>query len=266
MRPTRAVLTLLAAASALLNAACVTTEPPRTATGPVRAPDSPPADQRAGTSIPARGKFILVNIPAFELIAFQDGAPVLRSRVVVGRPATPTPELLSSMFAVKFNPSWTPTPAMIRYEGLRYVPPGPNNPLGRIMFELDNDQLVYLHDTNDKALFNRAERALSHGCVRVEQARPLAAWALGVTPEEIDRMIGQGTTYSVPLAEAIPVSLVYDTRFADAHGQVVVHPDIYASRNGAARTDLAQGAPPPPREQAGHAAGPARERGTCPGA
>lgn len=184
--------------------------------------------QGIGVAIPLRGKFVLINIPSFELVAMQDGAPVLRSRVVVGRPATPTPVLQSSMFAVKFNPSWMPTPAMMRYEGARYAPPGPRNPLGAILFELDNDQLIFLHDTNDRSLFNRAERAFSHGCIRVEQARPLAAWALGVSEGEIEAMIARGTTYSVPLAEPIPTALVYHTRFPDQDGQVMTHPDIYS--------------------------------------
>jgi hypothetical protein len=270
-RPLRASLTLLAVASALASAACVTTEPaPRTAAGPAVASESPPSavpgGLAGGTAIPSRGKFVLVNIPSFELIAFQDGAPVLRSRVIVGRPQTPTPELLTSMYAVKFNPSWTPTPAMIRYEGLRYMPPGPNNPLGRIMFELDNDELVFLHDTNDKALFNHPQRAFSHGCVRVEQARPLAAWALGVSESEIDAMVARGTTYSVPLPENIPVALVYQTRFSDQHGQVVLHPDIYANRQVAERANLKRGLAPSPRDQAGRPTSPARELGNCAGA
>ena len=63
---------------------------------------------------------------------------------------------------------------MIRNEGLHYMPPGPQNPLGRMMFDLDNDEFIYLHDTNEKTLFKREQRALSHGCVRVEQARALA--------------------------------------------------------------------------------------------
>ena len=138
--------------------------------------------------------------------------------------------MLSSMFAVQFNPSWTPTPSMIRNEGLRYMPPGPQNPLGRVMFDLDNEEFIYLHDTNERALFSRAQRALSHGCIRVEQARALAAWALGVSEQEIDAMISQGTTYSVPLPEVIPVSLAYYTRFPDETGQIVAYPDIYASR------------------------------------
>ena len=210
---------------------------PPAAAGPATAPEPAPSayvsmllSQGVETAIPSRGKFILVNIPSFELIALQDGVPVLRSRVVVGRPAAPTPELLSSMFAIQFNPAWTPTPLMIRNEGLHYMPPGPQNPLGRMMFDLDNDEFIYLHDTNEKGLFNRAQRALSHGCVRVEQARALAAWSLGVSEEEIDAMISRGTTYSVPLPEIIPVSLVYYTRFADEHGQVASHPNIYADR------------------------------------
>jgi murein L,D-transpeptidase YcbB/YkuD len=237
-RPIRAILTLAALAATLANAACVTAEPsPPAAAGP--APPAEPApsayvsmlrSQGVETAIPSRGKFILVNIPSFELIALQDGAPVLRSRVVVGKPAASTPELLSSMFAVQFNPAWTPTPLMIRNEGLHYMPPGPQNPLGRMMFDLDNDEFIYLHDTNEKGLFKREQRALSHGCVRVEQARALAAWSLGVSEQEIDAMVSRGTTYSVPLPENIPVALVYYTRFPDEGGQVASHPDIYADR------------------------------------
>lgn len=134
---------------------------------------------------------------------------MLRSRVIVGRPATPTPELLSSMLSVRFNPAWTPTPQMMRDEGARYAPPGPNNPLGQILFELDNDLLIFLHDTNDKALFNRAQRALSHGCIRVEQARPLAAWVLGLSPADIEGRIARKNTYSVLLPTPIPVYLTH---------------------------------------------------------
>lgn len=183
---------------------------------------------RNGIAVPARGKFILVNIPAFELVALEDGATVLWSRIVVGRPATPTPELLSSLYAVKFNPSWTPTPAMVRLEGARRAAPGPHNPLGQILFELDNDELIFLHDTNDRSFFDRPQRALSHGCVRVQQARALAAWALGVPEREVAMMAASGITRTVPLPAPIPVSLAYHTRFPDEHGAVRTYPDIYA--------------------------------------
>jgi len=203
-------------------------------------------------AIPSRGKFILVNIPSYELIALQDGAPVLRSRVIVGQPATRTPELLSSMSAVRFNPAWTPTPSMIRNEAAHYIPPGPFNPLGRLMFELDNDQFIFLHDTNQRGLFKQTRRAFSHGCIRVEQARPLAAWALGVTEDEVGKMIGRGATYSVPLPEEIAVFLVYYTQFPDEADQLASHPDIYANWEAEERAYLARAAarryyvPPPP--------------------
>ena len=190
--------------------------------------------QGIGIDVPRRGKLVVVNIPSFELVALQDGRPTLRSRVIVGRPSTPTPELATAISAVKFNPSWTPTPAMVRWEGARYVPPGPRNPLGRIFFELDNDQLIFLHDTNDRKYFDRPIRTFSHGCVRVEQARALAAWALDVTEAEIDRLIARSGTHRELLTASIPVALVYRTRFPDDDGRLVDHPDIYRLHSAAA--------------------------------
>ena len=238
---------LLVAATVLVSA-CATTEGTPKSPGGLAPPSQAAPETYAGMlarhgvglSIPQKGKSIVVNIPSFELIAFQDGAPVLRSRVVVGRPATPTPELTSSIYAVRFNPSWMPTPYMMRYEGARFAPPGPHNPLGLILFQLDNAQLIFLHDTNDRSLFNLPERALSHGCIRVEQARAMAAWALGVSEGEIEAMIARGATYSVPLPEQIPTMLVYHTRFPDEGGQLVTHPDIY----GRDRAGVAAGEEP----------------------
>ncbi len=243
VRAGRASIALLAVCGALAGAGCVSTDQPqpRAVASETKAEAPPSAyvsmlrSQGTDASIPAQGKFVLVNIPSFELVALQDGVPVLRSRVVVGRPASTTPELQSSMLAIQLNPSRTPTPSMIRNEGLRCMPPGPQNPLGRILFDLDNDEFIYLHDTNEPGLFNRTQRALSHGCIRVEQVRALAAWALGVSEKEIDAMISAGKNYSVPLPEVIPVSLAYHTRFPGEDGQIVSHPDIYASRQTAER-------------------------------
>ena len=63
----------------------------------------------------------------------------------------------------------------------------------------------------------------------MEQARALAAWALDVSPEEIDKMVAKGT-YSVPLPENIPVSLAYYIRFPDERDAMVDYPDLYGSR------------------------------------
>jgi murein L,D-transpeptidase YcbB/YkuD len=229
VRVATAIVSLLLAALAV--AAC--SQPgdvPRGATDvAVMAPDAGRGGipGRGTIAVPRRGRFILVNIPAFELLALEDGSPVLRSRIIVGRPAWPTPELLSSMYAVTFNPSWTPTPAMVRREGARPIAPGPHNPLGQLLFELDNDELIYLHDTNDRSLFGRPQRALSHGCIRVEQARALAAWALSVSEAEVAATIAKGATRSLPLAAPIPVLLAYHTTFPDENGRLRIFPDIY---------------------------------------
>lgn len=230
---------LLGLAVVMASAACVPTQPPAVVASQaaVSANASPPLAspyvsllRRSGIelAIPSTGKFILVNIPSYELVALQDGEPVLRSRVIVGKPATPTPELNASMVAIRFNPDWTPTPSMVSNEGLRYMPAGPQNPLGRIMFDLDDDELIYLHDTNEKQLFNRGQRALSHGCIRVQQARALAAWALGVPENAIDSLVARGSTYAVPMSEDIQVALVYSMRFPDEHGEITSYADVYS--------------------------------------
>src|SRR5215475_14530964 len=162
-------LRVLGIAAVMASAACAPTEPPAVGAPQAAAladasPSAPRSSAYVGLlrrsgiemAIPSTGKFIVVNIPSYELVALQDGEPVLRSRVVVGKPATPTPELTASMAAIRFNPDWTPTPSMVRNEGLQYMPPGPQNPLGRMMFGLDNDDLIYLHDTNEKQLSRRS--------------------------------------------------------------------------------------------------------------
>ena len=164
----------------------------------------------------------------------QDGEPVLRSCVVLGKPATPTPEMTASMVAIRFNPDWTPTLSMVRNEGLHYEPPGPQNPLGRMMFDLDDDELIFLHDTNEKQLFNRGRRALSHGCICVQQTRALAAWSLGVSEKDVDAMVARGYTYAVPVPENIRVALVYSLRLPDEHGEIISYPDVYSHQTARA--------------------------------
>lgn len=51
---------------------------------------------------------------------------------------------------------------------------GRYNALGQIKFDFPNPESVYLHDTNNKGAFKRRVRALSHGCVRVENPFDLA--------------------------------------------------------------------------------------------
>lgn len=100
--------------------------------------------------------------------------------------------------------------------------PGPASGLGTLLFEMPNGFDVYLHDTPAKALFGRADRFLSHGCVRVKEIAALARWAaaqdLAPAPP--------GETARVALAAPLPIYLLYWTAFGDAGG-LAFRPDVY---------------------------------------
>ena len=55
---------------------------------------------------------------------------------------------------------------------------GKGNSLGRLIFRFDNNFSVYLHDTPSRDFFSRADRGVSHGCVRVEKPFELAKFIL----------------------------------------------------------------------------------------
>ena len=202
-------------------------------------------------------RFVLVNIPAFELHGFDGGRPVLRMRVVTGNATkTPTPVFGRPMTHVVFRPYWNvPTsiaedeimPAvyrdrgylrrrnmeMVRGEGglqLRQRP-GSGNALGLVKFLLPNPFGVYLHDTPEGGLFARARRDKSHGCVRVERPFDLARFALAGapawTPARIRAAMAAGGEQPVALPEPLPVFITYLTAWADAGGVTHFYPDVY---------------------------------------
>ena len=108
--------------------------------------------------------------------------------------------------------------------------PSPHNALGRIKFDLHSPYSIYLHDTPEKALFERPTRFLSHGCVRVERPRELAAYLLadqGWNEDRIDATIALETTQRVSLTSPLPVYLTYLTAFVDAQGVVQFRDDVY---------------------------------------
>jgi murein L,D-transpeptidase YcbB/YkuD len=59
-----------------------------------------------------------------------------------------------------------------------YQPPGDRNVLGQVKFLFPNKHAVYMHDTPSKHLFEKAERAYSHGCMRVRNPVRLAELVL----------------------------------------------------------------------------------------
>ncbi len=219
--------------AAMLSACAPTTGPVAEPTTHVAAaepaPPPPPMFLDAPFDrVPAQGKAIFVNIPSYELVAFQDGHEVLRSKVIVGSPKNPTPDLTAHTSVVRFRPTWKPTPDMVRNEGIspETRAPGRSNPLGLLAIRLDPGMLIYLHDTNSRKLFNRDKRALSHGCIRVQKWDEVAAFVLGVPVDEVHKYANGRRTFDMD-TEGVPVIVRYETEFPDQLGMMHEYADVY---------------------------------------
>lgn len=108
--------------------------------------------------------------------------------------------------------------------------PGPANALGRVKFMFPNEHAVYLHDTPSRALFDRAQRAFSSGCIRVEKPFELAELLLGDAgwnQKRFQEVLDSRETRTVRLTKPMPVLLLYWTAEVDPEGTVYFYEDIY---------------------------------------
>lgn len=207
------------------------------------------------------GPAIMVNIPAFQLLAFDDikqDIPTTAMRVVVGKAAkNQTPQLAADMRFVDFQPYWNvpykiakdeilpklaADPEYLARQNMEFVSgsgssalrirqrPGKGNALGKVKFIFPNASSVYLHDTPSVALFSRSRRDLSHGCVRVARPQELAEFVLkdqgGWDTDTIKKAMG-GKNRQVVLKKTIPVLFLYNTAFFDEHSNLTFYTDIY---------------------------------------
>lgn len=130
-------------------------------------------------------------------------------------------------------------PATVEFERYRgadfpYVfrqEPGPVNALGRIKLMFPNPYSVYLHDTPARTLFERDQRAFSHGCIRVQDPLRLAELVLD-DPERWSRKalaaaVATGATRTVHLEHPLPVLVLYWTAAADLDGELHFYRDVY---------------------------------------
>ena len=204
--------------------------------------------------------YVILNVPDFTLRVMQNGAPVWTTRVVTGKPGKhATPLLTETMKFITVNPTWNVPPSIIYNEylpalqqdptvlqrmGLKLErsrdgsihisqPPGEANALGRIRFNFPNKFLVYQHDTPDKYLFAKEERAFSHGCMRVQNPDQYASTLLNIvlpneryTPEKIRSMYGR-SEIDLKFPTPIPVNITYQTAFVDDGGKLQIRKDIY---------------------------------------
>lgn len=112
--------------------------------------------------------------------------------------------------------------------------PGAGNALGQIKFIFPNPHGVYLHDTPAQRAFERANRAVSHGCVRVAEPMKLADFLLpNPDLEEVEVALDEGgAPERVYLDEPMPVTLHYWTAFVDDQGTMHFRRDLYGIDEG----------------------------------
>jgi murein L,D-transpeptidase YcbB/YkuD len=113
--------------------------------------------------------------------------------------------------------------------------PGGANVMGAVKFMMPNRLDIYLHDFPDKSLFARADRRISSGCVRLEDAPRLARWLFGGAAPRPD---GPAPEQRRDLPEPVPVYILHLTAVPDA-GEVAFQPDRYG-RDVAALRALAR--------------------------
>ena len=178
-------------------------------------------------------RYVFVNVPAFQLTAYDSGEKSLEMKVIVGQEYEDkaTPVFSDSMEFVVFPPvlehhaghsgegdrsedrrriratwsarTWSTTRTAARRR-IRQRP-GPKNALGFVKFLFPNDFNIYLHDTPNHELFKKDVRAFSHGCIRVEKPAELAQWVLGWDAAKVqDAMMNGKDNITVKLPKKIP--------------------------------------------------------------
>jgi murein L,D-transpeptidase YcbB/YkuD len=220
-------------------------------------------------SLPAKGRFLLVDSGVSMLTLYQDGRVVDSMKVITGTDELPTPLIASYMYYITYNPYWHAPDHLVRKTiapnflrgGMKYLTshgynviedwsekptvidpksidwkaaaagkvhlkiqqdPGPLNSMGILKFPFPNPEDIYLHDTPDHEKFKLANRNLSNGCVRVEDAKRLGTWLLGHEP------VSPGSTPEtrVQLPRPTPIYLTYITAQV-RDGKLSYLPDIY---------------------------------------
>lgn len=218
-------------------------------------------------------KYLQVNIPSFYL-SYITRDSITSFKVVIGKPSTPTPTLLSEILYIETAPDWRiPKKIFIKEllpraeKDIAYFEnnhitiydekgnivevnkasiisikknskkfhfiqsSGCDNALGKVVFRFNNPYDIYLHDTPEQQYFTRSNRALSHGCIRVEQAENLGALLL--THDDQHRRVRQLTAamkafrkQKFSLKVPMKILITYLTATVE-DGLLTRHEDIY---------------------------------------
>ena len=248
------------------------------------------------------GKYVLVNIPEYELKIYENNTLKLKMPIIVGDKKHPTPIFSNELSFITLNPYWKIPNSIARKEIIPKIIKDPNyieekgikihemwdpnsnelnkeeinwneylnymenqeqkrreeinsqtktvekendlfpqirfiqmpsdeNPLGRMKFMFPNKYSVYMHDTPIKSLFNKSQRAFSHGCIRVSKPKKLLEFLSNydeaININTTNEILENSEEKDIQLTNKIPVHLVYLTSFIDEKGNLNFRDDIY---------------------------------------
>lgn len=114
--------------------------------------------------------------------------------------------------------------------------PGSGNALGDLKIIFPNQYSIYLHGTPSTHLFDRAERAFSSGCIRLEQPEKMAEWVASYDSDESleDVRDALSTTRNtrIDFQSRMPIHITYMTVTVNDDGSVNFWRDIYDRTEG----------------------------------
>lgn len=202
--------------------------------------------------------FLLVNIPEYKLHVIEKGKQVFDMNVIVGKAMNKTVIFEGTISSIVLNPYWNIPNSIVQKEILRLIDrdpnylnknnmeriyniesntyvyrqkPGDKNALGKIKFLFPNHYNIYLHDAPAKSLFEATNRAFSHGCIRVADAKKLALYILNKqefwTDERLTTELSTNEEKPIAINPTIPVYIVYFTTWIDHSGAIQFRNDIY---------------------------------------
>jgi len=204
-----------------------------------------------------KNKLILVNIPEFVLHVLENQDRIFDMNIVVGKEGHSTVLFSGMLDRISFNPYWNIPKSIVVKEILpemqkhkdylrehdmeitdekNGIPeirqlPGEKNELGKMKFLFPNSFNIYLHDSPHKDLFTMTERAYSHGCIRVADAKKLALYLLQPMPDwdeqKIDSVLATSKERTVKLQQPVAVLICYFTCWKGEGQMLEFRKDIY---------------------------------------
>ncbi|AYL95173.1 hypothetical protein [Mucilaginibacter celer] len=179
--------------------------------------------------------YIQINIPTYSLkLATPDTA--FYFKVIVGKRATPTPTMVALLtdFATSAGPRGPKSGSPDKFNSgvLSFKPTATNGQKGDyIYFIPDNRAGIELQGVSNKRLFNKSERAVSDGAIKIERGEEFAKQLLKTGGSESDiksvhRALMNREVKVFGLKKPIPLSITYITA-AIVEGQIVKYNDLY---------------------------------------